>query len=62
MMMASMCYYNMSDLRFNHDCMNMNASKSPPLQMLTKSCLKSLVLDIIPNFLYILMYNIGRLT
>jgi len=62
MMMVAMCYYNMPGLWFNHDCMNTNASKSPPLQMLTKSCLQPLVLGNIPSFLYILMYNIGRLT
>ena len=62
MMMAAMCYYNMSGLWFNHDCMNTNASKSPPLQMLPKSCLQPLVLGNIPSFLYTLMYNIGRLT
>jgi len=62
MMMVAMCYYNMSDLCFNHDFVNTNASKSPPLEMLTKSCLQPLVLGIIPSVLYILMYNIGRLT
>jgi len=62
MMMAAMCHYNMSDLWFNHDCMNTSESKSPPLQMLTKSSLQPLVLSIIPSFLYILMYNIGRRT
>lgn len=30
----------MSNLWFHHDSMNMNASKSPPLQTLTKTCLQ----------------------
>lgn len=55
-------YYYVSNLWFNRDSVNTNASKSPPLQMPTKSSLQPLVSGIIPSPLCILMYNIGRLT
>jgi hypothetical protein len=41
----------MSNLWFHHDCMNMKASKSLPLQTLTKTCLQPLVFVIIRSSL-----------